>query len=328
MNHRPAGVLDRRLRQRLEQYLASSNHEYVDLTEVALELQKRYRAEYGRRNKTAFRIQVEKVYQTITNESGLNDLQSKPLAKRAKHGDNDTGDDSSLSEGSSNSDDNVLDNARTNHMNSSLACLYQKGNPDSLSGDRPTVNPPPSAETLVSTGGWFIDRDQGSKRNNTFIDLCEEEPIDRTKTEMLEPEKSTKLSKKRTKSSTETTDYRTLNKKVKSKSLDLHYPTLKFEDVGVTEETLTDMCKLLIHMHHPEVYQKLGMVPPRGFLLHGPPGCGKTLLAQAVAGEMDLPMLKVSAPELVSGVSGESEQKLRELFGMAVVSRTSPLSTD
>lgn len=80
------------------------------------------------------------------------------------------------------------------------------------------------------------------------------------------------------------------------------------------------MCKLVIHMRHPEVYQQLGMVPPRGFLLHGPPGCGKTLLAQALAGELGLPMLKVSAPELVSGVSGESEQKLRELFDTAVSS--------
>uniref|UniRef100_A0A7N9AQX2 Nuclear VCP like n=1 Tax=Mastacembelus armatus TaxID=205130 RepID=A0A7N9AQX2_9TELE len=83
---------------------------------------------------------------------------------------------------------------------------------------------------------------------------------------------------------------------------------------------MTEVCKLLIHMRHPEVYQQLGMVPPSGFLLHGPPGCGKTLLAQAVAGELQLPMLKVSAPELVSGVSGESEQKLRELFELAVSS--------
>uniref|UniRef100_A0A8D0HJG8 Nuclear VCP like n=1 Tax=Sphenodon punctatus TaxID=8508 RepID=A0A8D0HJG8_SPHPU len=77
---------------------------------------------------------------------------------------------------------------------------------------------------------------------------------------------------------------------------------------------------MLIHVRHPEVYSHLGVVPPRGFLLHGPPGCGKTLLAQAIAGELELPMLKVAATEIVSGVSGESEQKLRELFDQAVVS--------
>ncbi|KAM7408063.1 hypothetical protein PAMA_001966 [Pampus argenteus] len=339
MKNRGGGWMDPRLKQRVEQYLESCSSEYVDMSAMALELQKLHRMEYGRRNKTAFRIQVEKVYQAIMKESGLNDLESKHLAKRAKHSHNDTGDgsssSSSSSDASSDSDDNIPENIPTNHMNSSLTSLYRKGIPDSSScsprRDQPaacspasTANPPPSAETLVSTGGWFIDRGRGPEKS-ILIDLCEEEPTDTATNQRhvstLESEKPHKKSKKRTKSnSTETTESRTLNKKAKSKSLELQNPTLKFEDVGGNEATLTEVCKLLIHMRHPEVYQQLGMVPPKGFLLHGPPGCGKTLLAQAVAGELELPMLKVSAPELVSGVSGESEQKLRELFDMAVSS--------
>lgn len=50
---------------------------------------------------------------------------------------------------------------------------------------------------------------------------------------------------------------------------------------------------------------------PRGILLHGPPGCGKTLLANAIAGELNVSFLRISAPEIVSGMSGESEQKVR-----------------
>ncbi|XP_068573592.1 nuclear valosin-containing protein-like isoform X2 [Cebidichthys violaceus] len=333
MKNRSGGCLDSRLRQRVEQYMTTCTSEYVDLSAMAVELQKLYRMEYGRRNKTAFRIQVEKVYDAVMKDSGLNDLESKHLAKRAKHSHNDTGDDGSSSQESSDSDDHVLENTPTNHMNSSLASLYRKGHPDS-SGcspgrDQPagstasTANLPPSSGTLVSTGGWFIDRGRGPEKSNILIDLCEEEPTNtatNTDVSMLEPEKSHKKSKKKKKTSSEATESRILNKKAKSKSPELQYPTVKFEDVGGNEETLTEVCRLLIHMRHPEVYQQLGMVPPRGFLLHGPPGCGKTLLAQAVAGELQLPMLKVSAPELVSGVSGESEQKLRELFDQAVIS--------
>ncbi|XP_051278937.1 LOW QUALITY PROTEIN: nuclear valosin-containing protein-like [Dicentrarchus labrax] len=375
MKNRIGGSLDSRLKQRVEQYLASSSCQYVDLSATALELQRQYRMEYGRRNKTAFRIQVEKVYEVIAKETGLNDLESKHLAKRAKHSRNDTGDSSSSSEESSDSDDPILENTPTNHMNSSLTSLYRKGQPDSSTCSSPrrdqlvasspatVANPPPNAGTLVSTGGWFIDRGRGPEKSNILIDLCEEEPTNtatNTDVSMLEPEKSHKKSKKRTKISKETTESRTVTKKAKSKSPELQYPSLKFEDVGGNEETLTEVCKLLIHLRHPEVYQQLGMVPPRGFLLHGPPGCGKTLLAQAVAGvstahgdnrvllnlkccvassvklpatgntdieiahlllqELQLPMLKVSAPELVSGVSGESEQKLRELFDLALSS--------
>ncbi|KAL6749669.1 P-loop containing nucleoside triphosphate hydrolase protein [Haematococcus lacustris] len=63
-----------------------------------------------------------------------------------------------------------------------------------------------------------------------------------------------------------------------------------------------------------QVYAWLGVEPPRGVLLHGPPGCGKTALANAIANECGVPFLRVAAPEVVSGMSGESEAKLRSLF--------------
>jgi hypothetical protein len=53
-----------------------------------------------------------------------------------------------------------------------------------------------------------------------------------------------------------------------------------------------------------QVYGWLGVEPPRGVLLHGPPGCGKTALANAIANECGVPFLRVSAPEIVSGMSG------------------------
>ena len=54
--------------------------------------------------------------------------------------------------------------------------------------------------------------------------------------------------------------------------------SVTFADFGGNEGVLVNIAKLLVHLKHPEVYQKLGVTPPRGFLLHGPPGCGKTLL--------------------------------------------------
>ena len=78
---------------------------------------------------------------------------------------------------------------------------------------------------------------------------------------------------------------------------------------------LEDVRELIEYpLTHPEVYAYLGVSPPRGVLLHGPPGCGKTALANAIANHCQVPFLKISAPEVVSGMSGESEAKVRGLF--------------
>lgn len=68
------------------------------------------------------------------------------------------------------------------------------------------------------------------------------------------------------------------------REVSLQRSLLKFEDIGGMDRVLKELCDLLMHIKHPEVYRHIGLPPPRGFLLHGPPGCGKTLLAKAIAG--------------------------------------------
>ncbi|GAB4818827.1 hypothetical protein N2152v2_005873 [Parachlorella kessleri] len=88
-----------------------------------------------------------------------------------------------------------------------------------------------------------------------------------------------------------------------------------YADLGGIEPVLDAIKELIEYpLKHPEVYGWLGVEPPRGVLLHGPPGCGKTALANAIANECGVPFLRVSAPEVVSGMSGESEAKIRQLF--------------
>lgn len=90
---------------------------------------------------------------------------------------------------------------------------------------------------------------------------------------------------------------------------------MRYADLGGVEGVLDEIRDLIEYpLKHPEIYGWLGVEPPRGVLLHGPPGCGKTALANAIANECGVPFLRVSAPEMVSGMSGESEAKIRQLF--------------
>lgn len=106
-------------------------------------------------------------------------------------------------------------------------------------------------------------------------------------------------------------------------------PNTRYSDVGGIQAILQEVRELIEYpLTHPEVYTHLGVEPPRGVLLHGPPGTGKSMLAHAIAGECGATFLKISAPEIVSGMSGESEQKVRELFDEAIARAPSIIFID
>jgi len=95
-------------------------------------------------------------------------------------------------------------------------------------------------------------------------------------------------------------------------------PRTTYEDIGGLHEELQRVREMVeLPMRHPELFQRLGIDPPKGVLLHGPPGCGKTLLARAVANESEANFLSINGPEIMSKFYGESEARLREMFQQA-----------
>jgi len=88
-----------------------------------------------------------------------------------------------------------------------------------------------------------------------------------------------------------------------------------YENVGGLREEVQRVREMIeLPMKHPEVFQKLGIEPPKGVLLFGPPGTGKTLIAKAVANESGANFFSIAGPEIISKYYGESEQRLREIF--------------
>ena len=98
-------------------------------------------------------------------------------------------------------------------------------------------------------------------------------------------------------------------------------PKVWWQDVGgleATKEALRD--NLIVAMKKPDKFLKMGIKPPKGALLYGPPGCGKTLLARALATESGANMILVRGPEILSKWVGESEKAIREIFRKAKTS--------
>jgi len=96
--------------------------------------------------------------------------------------------------------------------------------------------------------------------------------------------------------------------------------------IGSTIDQLREMVEL--PLRYPEIFERLGVDPPKGVLLHGPPGTGKTRLARAVANESDAAFFHIAGPEIMGSAYGESEKRLRELFEEAAKAAPSILFID
>jgi len=108
------------------------------------------------------------------------------------------------------------------------------------------------------------------------------------------------------------------NIKVNPKAVDVleeKIPDVTYEDIGGLSDEIKKIREMVeIPMKYPELFIKLGIEPPKGVLLHGPPGSGKTLLAKAVANESEANFMLINGPEIMNKYYGESEKRVRDIF--------------
>lgn len=106
-------------------------------------------------------------------------------------------------------------------------------------------------------------------------------------------------------------------------------PTVTYEDIGGLKEELMKVREMIeLPLKHAELFQRLGIDPPKGVLLYGPPGTGKTLIAKAVANEAGANFSSIQGPEIMSKYYGQSEERLREKFEEAQKNAPSVLFID
>ena len=112
---------------------------------------------------------------------------------------------------------------------------------------------------------------------------------------------------------TETSSLTLLEEPVKE--AEILTPGITYEDIGGLEEELKKVREMIeLPLKHPELFDRLGIDPPKGVLLYGPPGTGKTLIAKAVANEAGANFYSIQGPEIMSKYYGQSEERLRQRF--------------
>ncbi|RLE58543.1 MAG: AAA family ATPase, partial [Thermoprotei archaeon] len=102
------------------------------------------------------------------------------------------------------------------------------------------------------------------------------------------------------------------------REIEVEVPAVRWDDIGGLDDVKQQLREAVEWpLKHPEAYERIGIAPPKGILLYGPPGVGKTLLAKAVATESEANFVSIKGPEIFSKWVGESERAIRELFRKA-----------
>lgn len=284
---------------RVKNYLAENvDKTFVDVSQMARSLKERYR-EYNNRSDTAFCQMVESAYKVVLQSYGLEG--------------------GSSSEGSEEESDLELLDENNSAMNERILAMYKMQDKKRPAANRRDTNKSGEPIDILSSDE---DGSVAAKlpKINDQITITPHNPhvpqrnVNSTSESIqkaLQTQNANDNKKRRVESGK--------NAPPKKKAEIGSTKTIKvgFEDIGGLSDIMTQITDLVLHMKHPEVYAKLGIKAPRGALLHGPPGTGKTLLANAIAGKLQLPLIAVTGTELVGGVSGESEERIRELFERA-----------
>lgn len=340
-------IRDRKFENRVREYIKENKHKtFLDSDTLVDSLRRKY-PEYMRRQRTAIKNLAGQVIAKLTEETFESDAE-KDMAEEPVGSENEDSR-SNLSNISSDDELSATNNV-TASINNTLADLYKTssstpGAPQNeefinISSDE-NIEEEESSSSSCST--ITIDGDQGNNSEKSVPASSMKkrkllETPETPNTEKASTNGSVKSERKRFKGTPNSRQRikkpdPEASKQKKQFSLDEtipvnNIPGVSFADVAGYQHVISEIVQLVVHIYHPEVYDKVGIDPPRGFLLHGPPGCGKTLLAHAVAGELKMPLLDVAAPELVAGVSGISEQRIRKLFENAVKSSPCVLFID
>lgn len=292
---------------RVKNYLAENvDKTFVDVGQMAQSLKERYR-EYNNRSESAFCQLVERAYKVVLQSYGLDGATS--------------------SEGSEEESDLEMLDENNSAMNERILEMYKMQDKKRPASNRREANKSGEPIDILSS-----DEDGGAAPKLPKINdqititphLAPTRNTNKKPVDLPKPQQIQIIHDKKRKP--DTSKIAVPRKKAEIGSTKA--VKVSFEDIGGISDIITQICDLILHMKHPEVYAKLGIKAPRGALLHGPPGTGKTLLAHAIAGKLQLPLIAVSGTELVGGVSGESEERIRELFERATSIAPSVLFID